>query len=164
AIARARVRAVDAIVGPRDLVLGTAEALEAMAPFGNANPEVRLLLAGCEVGGMVRVGEGRHLHVRLRAGGAHLRAIGVGLGARAPAQALGIRDRRGQGAAVAALAALAGADGGVVAVVSDVARRRAALEGALEPGRLGAEAGVLGGGRCDRAALRRRLGLARGGP
>jgi single-stranded-DNA-specific exonuclease len=244
AIARARVRTVDAVVGPRDLVLGTAEALEALAPFGNGNPEVRLLLAGCEVGGMVRVGEGRHLQIRLRAGGAHLRAIGFGLGARAPGidanarhdavvrlsvdrwqdlvspqvalealepleapveplrglcrqgcdagcperasgevileavdapdglpsapeapgPALGVRDRRGLGAAVAALAALAGADGGVVAVVSDVARRRTALEGALEPGRLGAESGALGGARCDRAALRGRIALARGGP
>jgi single-stranded-DNA-specific exonuclease len=243
AIARARVRAVDAVVGPRDLGLGTAEALEELAPFGNGNPEVRLLLAGCEVGGAVRVGEGRHLQIRLRAGGAHLRAIGFGLGARAPGidanarhaavvrlsvdrwqdlvspqvtlealepleaprepvrglcrqgcdagcpqrmggdallaavdapdglpapppagRPLGVRDRRGEGAALAALAALAGADGGVVAVVSDVARRRPALEGALEPARLGAEAGALGGARCDRSALRARLALARGGP
>jgi single-stranded-DNA-specific exonuclease len=244
AIERARVRDVDVVVGPRDLVLRTAEALEELAPYGRGNPEVLMLLAGCEVGGAVRVGEGRHLQVRLRAGGAHLRAIGFGLGARAPRidatarhdavvrlsvdrwqdlvspqvalealepleapaeplrglcrqacdadcperaagaallrtldapdelpapppadrPALGVRDRRGQGAALATIAALAGADGGVVAVVSDVARRRSALEGALEPGRLGAEAAALGGARCDRPALLARLALARGGP
>jgi hypothetical protein len=75
-----------------------------------------------------------------------------------------VRDRRGQGSSLAALAALAGADGGVVAVVSDVARRRAALATALEPGRLGAEVAVLAGGRCDPGAMAARLARARGVP
>lgn len=83
----------------------------------------------------------------------------------APAAApLAVRDLRGRGAALPALAALAGADGGVVACVSDVARRRAALDEVLAPGRLGVDVAVLGGGRCDPEALRARLSLARGGP
>jgi hypothetical protein len=48
--------------------------------------------------------------------------------------------------------------------VSDVARRRAALETALEPGRLGLEVAVLGGGRCDPGAMAARIALARGVP
>ena len=75
-----------------------------------------------------------------------------------------MRDRRGQGASLAVLAALAGADRGVVAVVADVPRRRGALEAALEPARLGVEVAVLGGARCDPGALAARLALARGVP
>jgi hypothetical protein len=75
-----------------------------------------------------------------------------------------VRDRRGECSALAVLAALAGADRGVVAVVCDVARRRAALETALEPGRLGAEVAVLAGGRCDPGAMAARLARARGVP
>ena len=45
AIARARVREVDAVVGGRDLTLATAEAIEALAPFGRGNPPVRLVRA-----------------------------------------------------------------------------------------------------------------------
>ena len=77
---------------------------------------------------------------------------------------LGVRDRRGEGAALSTLAALAGADRGVVAVVADVPRRREALVAALEPGRLGAEVAVLGGARCDPGAMAARMALARGVP
>ena len=246
AIARARVRRVDAVVSGADLTLPSAEALEELAPFGRGNPPVRLVLPSAALDAPGRVGEaGRHLKVRLRSGGAHARAIGFRMGERAagidpegrydalvgleverwqgmvsprvvvqaldalapaadpapglcaqrcdaachervggaalraliedagdepPAPAppeappLGVRDRRGQGAALATVAALAGADAGVVAVVADAARRREALVSALEPLRLGAEVAVLGGARCDAEALRARLALARGGP
>ena len=245
AIARARVKAVDAVVGGRDLTLATAEAIEALAPFGRGNPAVRLVVPGAELESPARVGEGRHLQVRLRSCGAHARAVGFRMGERAsaldlderhdavvtldierwqglvgprvtvealeelgprevlPAQCaqpcdvrcpdrlplarlramlddplaappapapgaapppLGVRDRRGECSALAALAALAGADRGAVAVVCDVARRRAALETALEPGRLGAEVAVLAGGRCDPGAMEARLARARGVP
>ncbi len=73
-------------------------------------------------------------------------------------------DRRGEGRVLPLLAGLAGADGGVVAVVADVPRRRAVLGDVLAPGRLGVEVAVIGGDRCDRGALRARLALARGGP
>ncbi|HEX2502629.1 MAG TPA: single-stranded-DNA-specific exonuclease RecJ [Miltoncostaeaceae bacterium] len=245
AIARARVKAVDAVVGGRDLTLATAEAIEALAPFGRGNPSVRLVVPGAELESPARVGEGRHLQVRLRSCGAHARAVGFRMGERAsaldlderhdvvfsldverwqglvgprvtvesleelgardvlPAQCaqpcdarcpdrvplvdlramldddplavpeqpagdaappLGLRDRRGEGSSLAVLAALAGADRGVVAVVCDIARRRPALETALEPGRLGAEVAVLAGGRCDPGAMVARLARARGVP
>ncbi|WP_217920952.1 single-stranded-DNA-specific exonuclease RecJ [Miltoncostaea oceani] len=244
AIARARVRAVDAVVGGRDLTLGTAEALDTLAPFGRGNPAIRLVVPGALVESPSRVGQGKHLQVRLRSGGVHARAIGFRMGERLPsidveerhdavvsleierwqglvgprvtlealeplaapagvlpaqcAQACdvacpqrlpladlramvdddpvtphppgdapppaGVRDRRGEGASLAVLAALAGADRGVVAVVSDVARRRGALETALEPGRLGVEVAVLAGARCDPGAMAMRLAQARGVP
>jgi single-stranded-DNA-specific exonuclease len=244
AIARARVRAVDAVVGGRQLTLATAEAIEALAPFGRGNPPVRLVVPGAELESPARVGDGKHLQVRLRSCGAHARAVGFRMGERAsaldlderhdavvaleierwqglvgprvavealeelapreplPAQCaqpcdvrcphrlplarirealddplarpadppgdaappLGVRDRRGDRSALAALAALAGADRGVVAVVADVARRRAALATALEPGRLGAEVAVLAGARCDPGAMAARLDRARGVP
>ena len=244
AIARARVKAVDAVVGGRDLTLATAEAIEALAPFGRGNPSVRLVVAGTELESPARVGDGQHLQVRLRSCGAHARAIGFRMGERAasidlderhdavisldierwqglvgprvtvesleelgprpelagqcaqpcdvrcpdrlatagvramlddplgssppppgdPAPPLGVRDRRGECSSLAILAGLAGADRGVAAVVSDVARRRGALATALEPGRLGVEVAVLAGGRCDPGEMRARLALARGVP
>lgn len=244
AIARARVKTVDAVVGARDLTLATAEAIEAMAPFGRGNPPVRLVVPGAELESPGRVGDGKHLQVRLRSGGVNARAIGFRMGERAaglqvgerhdalvsleverwqglvgprvaidglqpieardplpgacapacdlgcparvaladlrtlvldgeppqpappPSSAppLGVRDRRGEGASLAVLAALAGADRGAVAVVADVARRRGALVTALEPGRLGLEVAVLAGGRCDPGALAARLAMARGVP
>ncbi len=83
-IARARVRVVDAVVGGRDLTLATAEALEALAPFGRGNPAVRLVVTGAALESPSRVGQGRHLQVRLRSGGVHARAIGFRMGERAP--------------------------------------------------------------------------------
>ncbi len=244
AIARARIRRVDAVVGGRDLGLAAAEAMEALAPFGRGNPPVRLVVPGVQLESPVRVGEGRHLQVRLRSDGVHARGIGFRMGERAagldleerhdavvaleierwqglvsprvtleaiealtprpplagqcaqgcdvrcpdrlgaddlralidapqePERAapppagppLGVRDRRGEGAALSTLAGLVGADRGVVAVVADVPRRREALLAALEPGRLGAEVAVLGGARCDPGAMAIRLALARGVP
>jgi single-stranded-DNA-specific exonuclease len=244
AIARARVKRVDAVVGGRDLTLATAEAIEALAPFGRGNPSVRLVVPGAELESPGRVGEGKHLQVRLRSCGAHARAIGFRMGERAsaldlderhdavvtldverwqglvgprvtvealeelaprgplpaqcaqpcdaacpdrlplarlramlddplaappppegePAPPTGVRDRRGECSALPTLAALAGADRGVVAVVCDVARRRAALATALEPGRLGAEVAALAGARCEPGAAAARLDRARGVP
>ena len=83
AIARARVRRVDAVVGGRDLGLAAAEAMEALAPFGRGNPPVRLVVPGVELASPVRVGEGRHLQVRLRSDGVHARGIGFRMGERA---------------------------------------------------------------------------------
>ncbi|MGD9571022.1 MAG: DHH family phosphoesterase [Thermoleophilia bacterium] len=244
AIARARVKVVDAVAGGRDLTLATAEAVEALAPFGRGNPAVRFVVPGATVESPGTVGQGAHMQVRLRSGGVHARAVGWRMGRRAagidvearhdavcaleierwqglvsprvslealdplaagdplPAQCAqacdvacpqrlalpdlralvedepvavppppgaaappaGVRDRRGEGASLSVLASLAGADRGVVAVVSDVVRRRAALESALEPARLGVEVAVLGGSRCDPGALTLRLAQARGVP
>ncbi len=245
-IARALTRTVDAVAGGPDLTLDTAEALEALAPFGRGNAEPRLVIPGCGITGITRVGDGRHLKGRLSAGGVMAPAIGFGMGERGPGlkeagvdarydavarleverwqdtvgprvtlealvplpagpgvpggcatpcdvtcgNRLGIQalqalvqspfamvpvgepsgppvavcDRRGEGRVLPLLTGLAGADGGVVAVVADLPRRRAVLGGVLAPGRLGVEVAVIGGDRCDRGALRARLALARGGP
>ena len=224
----ARVKAVDAVVGGRDLTLATAEAIEALAPFGRGNPSVRLVVPGAEPSR--RPGSGRAGTCRCaalprrprpgRSGSAwasgrprststsattscsrsrwnagraswaarrssRSRSLGPRdvlpaqcaqpCDARCPdrvpladlramldddplavpeppagdaAPPLGLRDRRG-GLVARRARGLAGADRGVVAVVCDIARRRPALETALEPGRLGAEVAVLAGGRCD---------------
>ena len=245
-ITRARTRVVDAVAGGPDLTLATAEALEALAPFGRGNPEPRVVIPGCALTGISRVGEGRHLKARLAAGGVTAPAIGFSMGNRAPtlqedgegarydaiarieverwqdtvgprvtlealdrlpagppvpggcvtpcdascgdrvaADALrrltaepfpvgghdgaqpppsAVHDRRGEGRALPLIVSLAGADGGVVAVVSDVPRRRGTLDSVLAPGRLGVEVAVLGGERCDIDAMRARVALARGGP
>ena len=244
-ITRAKVRTVDAVVGGPDLTLATAEALEALAPFGRGNPEPRIVIPGCAVTQVSRVGGGTHLRARLAAGGVAVPAIGFGMGERGPGleeraddrfdavarleverwqdtvgprvvlealedtaggpeprgqcaspcdlscpdrvtpQAIRamltdpfgvppvpdridppreVRDRRGEGRALPLIVALAGADDGVVAIVSDIPRRRAALRDVLAPGRLGVEVAVIGGVRCDPAALRGRLAHARGGP
>jgi single-stranded-DNA-specific exonuclease len=92
AIRRARIRVVDAVVGVRDLTLRNAEALEALAPFGSGNPEVRLAVPGCQVETAGTMGEGgRHLQLRLRSGGTHARALGWGQGERLASIALGER-------------------------------------------------------------------------
>ncbi len=245
-IVRALTRTVDAVAGGRDLTLKTAEALEALAPFGRGNAEPRLVIPGCGITGITRVGDGRHLKGRLSAGGVMAPAIGFGMGERAPelkaagvdarydavarlgvkrwldtvgpqvtlealvplpagpdvpggcatpcdvtcGNRLGIHavqalvqspfamvpegepsgppvavcDHRGEGRALPLLVGLAGADGGVVALVADLPRRRGALGDVLAPGRLGVEVAVIGGDRCDRGALRTRLASARGGP
>lgn len=82
-IDRARTREVDAVVAGADLTLANAEELEALAPFGRGNPEPRIVVPGCAVSGLSRVGEGRHLKARLSAGGVGVPAIGFSMGRRA---------------------------------------------------------------------------------
>lgn len=83
AIDTARVRPVDVVVGARDLRLEVAEAINGLAPFGRGNPSVRMLLPASATENVSRVGQGRHLSLRLRCGGAHTRAIGFSQGRRA---------------------------------------------------------------------------------
>ena len=77
------VTPVDGVL-PRgtELTLELCTELQRLAPFGLGNPDVTLLAAGCELGSLATVGEGRHLKFRVRrdgrdAGG----AIAFGLGA-----------------------------------------------------------------------------------
>lgn len=230
AIDRARVRTVDAVVSAGDLGLAAAEAFERLEPFGRGNPAARLVVPGARTGGSSQVGDGRHLRVRLLAGGANAAAIGFGLAERGvtvdpegrydavvglevdrwqelvgpkvvlhaleplPAGAddtpvlgpaelgvgpvipltgtppdppdasppLGVRDRRGAGA-LAQLVALAGADGGAVAIVADAGRRAIALESTLRPGRLGIERVVVAPAGVSPAAVTAALADPRGG-
>jgi hypothetical protein len=69
-------------------------------------------------------------------------------------------DERGAGTGLVRIAALAGADAGVVVVVADVPRRRGMLEDVLHPERIGVELAVLGGSRCAGAPLGERVRLA----
>lgn len=238
AIARSRVRAVDAVVGGRDLTLAVAEEIERMAPFGRGNPEPLLVVPGCSVGQASTAGEGRHLVTRLGSGGVHCRGIGFGLGGRAEGLDVALRHdavvelgverwqdlvaprviirgldaldpgaasrRRGgprtmlpddlpglaladvlaepflptapaegtpealvdlrPGAPLSRLVALAGSDGGAVAVVADARRRGAALESVLRPDRLDVSLVVVAGLGQRGDAVSEALAGARGGP
>ena len=57
---------IDAIVPASALTLDLARELERLAPFGLGNPDVTLLVAGCEAVGPATVGEGKHLRFRVR--------------------------------------------------------------------------------------------------
>ena len=61
---------VDGIV-PRGtrLTLDLCAELAQLAPFGLGNPEITLLAAGCELGDLGTVGEGKHLRFRVRRDG-----------------------------------------------------------------------------------------------
>jgi single-stranded-DNA-specific exonuclease len=58
---------VDAVL-PRGakLTLELCEELRRLAPFGLGNPDVTLLAAGCELGDLATVGEGKHLRFRVQ--------------------------------------------------------------------------------------------------
>ncbi|MBD0318162.1 MAG: single-stranded-DNA-specific exonuclease RecJ, partial [Thermoleophilia bacterium] len=71
---------VDAVVDGRDLTLDLCEELERLAPFGLGNPPVTLLAAGCELGELAAVGEGKHLKLAVVANGARSGAIAFGHG------------------------------------------------------------------------------------
>jgi len=76
ALARARVREVDVVVGAADLSLEVAEAIDAMQPFGTSNSEVRMAMPGAVIEQVGTVGrDAQHLQMRLRAGGAIARAL-----------------------------------------------------------------------------------------
>jgi single-stranded-DNA-specific exonuclease len=63
------VTTVDALVHGGDLTLGLCAELASLAPFGLGNPNVTLLLPGCELAELTAVGEGKHLKFRVRADG-----------------------------------------------------------------------------------------------
>lgn len=84
-IERSRVKRVDAVVAGADLSLGSAEALEQLAPFGRGNAGVSLLIPGAGITGVSTVGQdGRHLRLGLASGGTTSRSIGFSMGHRAP--------------------------------------------------------------------------------
>jgi single-stranded-DNA-specific exonuclease len=75
---------VDAIVPRgRRLTLDLCTELAQLAPFGLGNPAVTLLAAGCELGDLSTVGEGKHLRFRVRRDGSDAgSAIAFGIGGR----------------------------------------------------------------------------------
>jgi single-stranded-DNA-specific exonuclease len=72
---------VDALVHGGDLTLELCSELARLAPFGLGNPNVTLLLAGCELVELGTVGDGKHLRFRVREDGRDSgRAIAFRLG------------------------------------------------------------------------------------
>jgi single-stranded-DNA-specific exonuclease len=75
------VTRIDAVLPGSALTLALATELERLAPFGLGNPEVTLLVPGCEAVQPGVVGEGKHLRFRIRQGGSDAgSAIAFGLG------------------------------------------------------------------------------------
>ncbi len=60
---------VDALVHGGDLTLDLCAELAGLAPFGLGNPNITLLLAGCELAELSPVGDGKHLRFRVREDG-----------------------------------------------------------------------------------------------
>jgi single-stranded-DNA-specific exonuclease len=60
---------VDALVHGSELTLDLCAELARLAPFGLGNPNVTLLLPGCEVVEPATVGDGKHLRFRVRTDG-----------------------------------------------------------------------------------------------
>jgi single-stranded-DNA-specific exonuclease len=77
---------IDAVVPGDVLTLGLAEELERMAPFGQGNPPVSLLVPAAHVADPRALGEGRHVAFTLHAGGARSRCVQFGAGTRLPAE------------------------------------------------------------------------------
>ncbi len=67
---------IDAFVGAEALDLRVAEQLEALAPFGQGNPGVRLLIPSAQIGDIRPMGqEGRHARFNVSTGGLSARAV-----------------------------------------------------------------------------------------
>ncbi len=76
---------VDAVVPGNALTLPLAEELERLAPFGQGNPPVSLMVPAAQLGDPRPMGEGRHVAFTLQAGGARSRCVQFGAGTRLPA-------------------------------------------------------------------------------
>ena len=73
---------IDAVVGPDALDLRVAEQLSGLAPFGQGNPNVRLLVPSARVDDVRPMGEeGKHARFSLRSGAGTLSAHGVAFNA-----------------------------------------------------------------------------------
>jgi single-stranded-DNA-specific exonuclease len=75
---------VDAVVAGEQLGMELAEELLALAPFGNGNPSVSLLVANATFHDIRPMGEGKHARFTVESSGARARAVSFGLGGRLP--------------------------------------------------------------------------------
>ncbi len=89
---RTPVERVDAVVAGDELGLALAEELGALAPFGNANPEVSLLVPAARLTDVRPMGEGRHVRFTVESGGVRARAVAFGTAGRLPCAADGPVD------------------------------------------------------------------------
>jgi single-stranded-DNA-specific exonuclease len=69
---------VDAVVAGDELGLDLAEELEALAPFGTANPGVCLLVPAARLGDPRPLGEGKHVRFTVESGGRRAGAVAFG--------------------------------------------------------------------------------------
>ncbi len=74
------IERVDAIVSGDELGSALAEELETLAPFGQRNPEVSLLVPAARLGDARPMGEGKHMRFTVQSGGARARAVAFGVG------------------------------------------------------------------------------------
>ena len=81
-----RPERVDALVGCSELGMELAEELQQLAPFGNANPAVSLLLRGATFVDRRPMAEGRHVRFTINSGAHRARAVAFGRGARLPVE------------------------------------------------------------------------------
>jgi single-stranded-DNA-specific exonuclease len=77
---------VDAIVRGDELGMELAEELQALAPFGCANPAASLLVRGARFGERHAMGEGRHVRFTMHEGSTRARAVAFGSGTRLPVE------------------------------------------------------------------------------
>jgi single-stranded-DNA-specific exonuclease len=82
---RPQVR-VDAVAPGDVLTLDLAEELDRLAPFGQGNPPVSLLVPAALLDDPRPLAEGRHVAFTLAAGGARSRCVHFGAGSRLPAE------------------------------------------------------------------------------
>jgi single-stranded-DNA-specific exonuclease len=80
----APVERVDAVLDGAELGIALAEELQGLAPFGQGNPPVSLMLAEASFTDPKPMGEGRHLRFTVNAHGARARAVAFNTGARLP--------------------------------------------------------------------------------
>ncbi len=76
------VERVDAIVDGAELGMALARELEDLAPFGQGNPPVSLMLADARFEDVRAMGEGKHARFMVRTKGGRARAVAFGLGMR----------------------------------------------------------------------------------
>ena len=70
---------VDAVVAGDELGMTLAEELEALAPFGTANPDVALLVPAARLCDPRPMGEGRHVRFTVVSGGRRAQAVAFGV-------------------------------------------------------------------------------------
>jgi single-stranded-DNA-specific exonuclease len=75
---------VDAIASGSELGLDLAEELQSLAPFGQGNPPISLLLPAVRFTDPRGMGEGKHLRFTVSSGASCLRAVAFGMGASLP--------------------------------------------------------------------------------
>jgi len=75
---------VDAIASGEELGLELAEELQRLAPFGQGNPNVSLLLPAVKFTEPHSMGEGKHLRFTVASGSSYLRAVAFGMGGSLP--------------------------------------------------------------------------------